>query len=96
VKKFVLLYYGHMEPTPEVTAAVQAWFARVGDRLVDSGNPLGNCLEVSPTGRRELSPDQGAATGYSIISAESREDAERLLEGSPMATSVRLYEAMPM
>lgn len=96
MKKFLLLYQGRMESTPEVMAAVQAWFASVGDRIVDSGNPLGNCLEISLTGRRELSPDEGAATGYSIISAESREDAERLLDGCPMATGVRLYEAMPM
>jgi hypothetical protein len=96
VKKFVLLYYGYTEPTPEVRGAWQAWFTAVGDRFVDSGNPLGYCLEVTRTGRRELSPDQGAATGYSIISAESREDAERLLEGCPIVTSVRLYEAQTM
>jgi hypothetical protein len=96
VKKFVMLYYGYMEPTPEVMGAWQRWFAKVGDRFVDSGNPLGDCLEVTRTGRRELSPDQGAATGYSIIAAESREDAERLLEGCPIVTSVRLYEAQTM
>jgi hypothetical protein len=96
VKKFLLLYYGYMEPTDEVMGAWQAWFAKVGDRFVDSGNPLGNCLEVTPTGSHELSPDQGAATGYSIISAESREEAERLLEGCPIVTSVRVHEAMAM
>lgn len=96
MKKFVMLYYGYEEPTPEVMGAWRAWFARVGDRFVDSGNPLGNCLEVTRTGSRELSPDQGAATGYSIISAESREEAVRLLEGCPILTSVRLYEAMAM
>jgi len=91
-----MLYYGYAEPTPEVMDAWQRWFATVGDRFVDSGNPLGNCLEVTKTGSREMSPDQGAATGYSIISAESREEAERLLEGCPMISSVRLYEAMAM
>jgi hypothetical protein len=96
VKKFLMLYYGYEEPTPEVMDAWQRWFASVCDRFVDSGNPLGNCLEVTKTGSRELSPDQGAATGYSIISAESREEAERLLEGCPMISSVRLYEAMAM
>jgi len=96
VKKFVMLYYGYEEPTPEVMGAWQSWFATVGDRFVDSGNPLGNCVEITKTGTRELSHDQGAATGYSIISAESREEAERLLEGCPIITSVRLYEAMPM
>ena len=96
MKKFLMLNYGYVEPTPEIMGAWMAWFAKVGDRFVDSGNPLGNCLEVTKTGRRELSPDMGAATGYSIISAESREDAERLLEGCPIISSVRLYEAMAM
>ncbi len=96
MKKFVLLYHGYAEPTPEIRAAWQSWFAKVGDRFVDSGNPLAGCLEVTQTGRRDLSPDQGAATGYSIISAESQEDAVRLLEGCPFVTSVRVYEAMAM
>jgi hypothetical protein len=85
-----------MEPTEEIMGAWQRWFASIGDRFVDSGNPLGNCLEVTKTGTRELSPDMGAATGYSIISAESREDAERLLAGCPIVASVRIYEAMAM
>ena len=96
MKKFLMLHSGYEEPTAEIMAAWQGWFAKVGDRFADMGSPLGNCLEVSKTGRRELSPDMGAATGYSIISAESREDAERLLEGCPIISSVRLYEAMSM
>jgi hypothetical protein len=96
VKKFVLLFYGYMEPTAEVMGAWQSWFAAVGDRFVDSGNPLGNGLEVTKSGSRELSPDTGAATGYCIIAADSREDAERLLEGCPIITSAQLYEAMAM
>ena len=96
MKKFLMLYYGYEEPTPEIMDAWQRWFATVGDRFVDSGNPLGNCLEVTKIGSREISPDQGAESGYSIISAESREEAERLLEGCPMISSVRLYEAMAM
>ncbi len=96
MKKFLLLYHGYVEPTPEVRGAWQSWFAKVGDRFVDSGNPLASCREVTRAGSRELSPDQGAATGYSIISAESAEEAERLLEGCPFVTSVRLCEAMPM
>jgi hypothetical protein len=96
VKKFLMLSYGYVEPTPEIMSAWMAWFAKVGDHIVDSGNPLGNCLEVTKTGSRDLSPDQGAATGYTLLSAESREAAERLLEGCPIITSVRLYEAMSM
>ena len=96
MKKFLMLHYGYEQPTAEIMAAWESWFAKVGDRFADIGSPLGNCVEVSKNGRRELSPDMGAATGYSIISAESREDAERLLEGCPIIASVRLYEAMSM
>ena len=96
MKKFLMLSHGYVEPTPEIVAAWTAWFAKVADHIVDSGNPLGNCLEVTPTGSRELSPDQGAAGGYTILSAASRDEAERLLEGCPIITSVRLYEAMSM
>jgi len=96
MKKFLMLSYGYVEPTPEIMADWMAWFEKIGDRMVDSGNPLGNCLEVTKTGSRDLTPEMGAATGYSILSAETREDAERLLEGCPIIDSVRLYEAMAM
>ena len=96
VKKFLMLHYGYEEPTSEVMAAWEGWFAKVGDRFADIGSPLGNGIEVTKTGKRELSHDTGAATGYSVISAESREDAERLLEGCPIISSVQLHEAMSM
>ena len=84
VKKFLVLFHDRWEPKPEIMAAWQAWFAKVGDRFVDSGNPFGVGFEVTRAGSRELSGGDGAATGYSIISAESREEAERLLEGLPV------------
>lgn len=96
MKKFLMLSYGYVEPTPEIMAAWMAWFEKVGDHIVDSGNPLGNCREVTKTGSRDLTPEMGAATGYSILSADTREEAERLLEGCPIIDSVRLYEAMAM
>ena len=96
MKKFLMLHYGYEEPTAEIMAAWQSWFAKVGDRFVDMGSPLGNCVEVTKTGVRELSPDMGAATGYSIISAGSREEAEGLLQDCPIISSVRLYETMAM
>jgi hypothetical protein len=96
VKKYLLLYHDSWEPTQETMDAWGAWFARVGDRFVDSGNPLGNGVEVTRDGSRELAGDTSAATGYSLLSAESREEAERLLEGCPFGSSVRIYEAMAM
>ena len=96
MKKFVLLFHDTWLPDPEVMAAWQAWFAQVGDRFVDSGNPFAGGLEVTRDGTRSLSSADGAATGYSIVSADSLEAAARLLEGCPYVSSVRLYEANAM
>lgn len=96
MKKYLVLFHDSWEPTPEIMAAWAAWFAKVGDRLVDSGNPLGNGVEVTKMGSRELTVESGAATGYTIISAVDRADAERLLETCPSTSSIRLYEAMAM
>jgi hypothetical protein len=96
MKKFLMLSYGYIEPTPEVVASWMAWFEKVAGSIVDSGNPLGNCREITKTGSRDLTPAMGAAGGYSILSADSMEDAERLLEGCPIIDSVRLYEAFAM
>jgi hypothetical protein len=96
VKKYLLLFHDQWEPKPEVQAAWQSWFATVGDRFVDSGNPFGLALEVTPAGDRPLSAGDGAATGYSIVSAESLEAARALLDGCPFASSVRVYEAVAM
>ncbi len=96
MKKFLVLFHDRWDPKPEVMDAWQAWFAKVGERFVDSGNPLSGGVEVTREGSRELSEEDAAATGYSIISATSLADAEALLEGCPFASSVRLYEAAAM
>ena len=94
--KYLVLFHDTWEQTPEMMNAWQAWFAKVGDRFVDSGNPFAGGVVVTRDGSRELSAADGVATGYSIISAESRDDAEALLDGCPYSSSVRLYEASAM
>ena len=96
MKKFLILFHDRWEPKPEIMAAWQAWFAAVGDRFVDSGNPFATGFEVTKSGSRELLPTDGASTGYAIVSAGSLDDAAALLEGCPFSTSVRIYEASPM
>jgi hypothetical protein len=96
VKKYLLLFHDQWDPKPEIQTAWQSWFATVGDRFVDSGNPFGQGLEVTATGNRQLAAADGAATGYSIVSAESLEAARQLLDGCPYSSSVRVYEAVAM
>jgi len=83
VKKFVILFHDRWEPKPEVMAAWQAWFAAVGDRFVDSGNPFGPGVDVTAAGARPHQAADGPASGYAIVSAESIEAAIGLLDGCP-------------
>jgi hypothetical protein len=96
MKKFMLIYHGFTEPTRENKDAWMNWFGEIGGNIVDSGNPFGPGREVTPTGRQDLATNADAASGYTIVNAESMEAAEKLLENCPIETSVRIYEAMAM
>jgi hypothetical protein len=96
MKKFLLLFHGWEEPTPEVMQAWGAWFGTVGDAFVDSGNPFRGGLEVTKTGSTTLTPEMKPAVAYSIVNAPSLDDAEKLLDGCPIIDSVRIYEAVTM
>ena len=96
MRKFMYLYQGAWEYTDEMKDAWQRWFAAVGDRFVDSGNPFRAGREVTPGGSVDLTPGMSPAVGYSIVSAADMEEAERLLEGCPIIESVRIYEAATM
>jgi len=96
MKKFMFLNYGFEEPTPEVITAWREWFASVGDRIVDSGNPFSAGREVTKTDVRDLPREAESLTGYCIVNAEDMDEAQRLLHGCPIIHSVRIYEAASM
>ncbi len=96
MKKFVFFHYGFETPTQEIQEAWGKWFASIGDKIVDSGSPLGPGREISRSGTKELPLGMESLTGYSIINADSLDEAEKLLKGCPMITSIRVYEAMSM
>lgn len=99
MKKFMLLYRGAWDdtaPSQETMDAWSEWFAFLGDKIVDSGNPFGPGREISPAGTKELSLDAEAITGYTLINAEDIDDAEKIALACPVVTSIQVYEAMPM
>jgi hypothetical protein len=62
---------------------------------VDSGNPFLNGHDVTRDGRvAEIAAESEPALGYSIIEAETLEDAVALMSGCPM--DMWVYEALPM
>ena len=96
MKKFVYLYQGYQEPSEAVMEAWMSWFGEIGDSIVDGGNPFGQTREVTQTGSRDLESGPDSVTGYTIVNADSIDDAEKLLANCPINTSVRIYEAMAM
>ena len=95
MKKFIFLSYGYETPTPEIMGAWGKWFASIADRIVEQEG-LGSAREISHDGTKELSPDTGAATGYTIFSAENIEEAEKIAKRSPIISSVVVHEIMSM
>ena len=95
MKKFVFLAHGMMERTPEFQQAHRAWWSSIEDHVVDSGNPLSNGRDVKRNGEiTEFTADESPALGYSIVQAESIDDAVALLADCPM--DMWVYEATPM
>ena len=92
MKRFMLLHVGFERPTPEIMAAWGKWFASVADRTVERGGFHSGGREVSHDGARYLAMDRDAITGYSIIHAESLDEAERIARGNPFIASIRVYE----
>ena len=96
MKKFLFLYKGYTTPTPEIGQAWMAWFEKVGDAMVDSGNPMTGGLEVTPEGVTGLEVGADSLTGYSIVNADSVEAAVELARSNPMITSVVVHELARM
>ncbi len=93
MKKFILLHQGFVPPTPEIGAGWMAWFEKVAPHTVDPGNPFMAGREVGKDGEStELDFSGVPLTGYTIVNAESMDDAQALLDGLPMIHSTRIYE----
>lgn len=96
--KFMYLYSGGTKPTNEdeakaYMAAWAAYFAKLGQALVDPGTPL------VPTSKVVGSAKTSGATGFSIIQAASLEEATALTTGHPYLANgggIEVFEYAPM
>ncbi len=95
MKKFVFLAHGEMDRTPEFQQAHRKWWSSIEGHVVDSGNPLFNGRNVTKGGTvSEITADMDPSLGYSIVQANSMDEAVALLSDCPM--DMRVYEAMSM
>lgn len=99
---FALIYSGgSMAQTPaEQQASMQAWtewFGTLGDAVVQVGNPFGASVSVSGNGVSR--PGSLGASGYSVVRAESLDEAAGFAKGCPIIADgggVDVYEAIEM
>ena len=101
---YLLVYHGGQVPeTPEEGAKAMeswnAWFASLGDAVVDGGNPVGQVRTIGNNGtvsNGALNP----ATGYSVIKADSLDAAVALAKGCPILNgglgSIEVGETLAM
>jgi hypothetical protein len=85
---FLLTFHGEggmptsAEEPATVTAAWTAWFGELGEAVVDPGNPTLGTKAISPDG--SVMDATSAPTGYSIIKADSLDQAVELSRGCPV------------
>ena len=101
---FVLLYSGGSAgrteaERKEVMEAWGGWFGKLGDKIVDPGNPFSEHAKTLSDGGSVRDGAVGtAASGYSILKADSLTAATDLAKGCPVLKSggkVTVYEVTP-
>jgi len=107
MKKFIILYNGPATDTADmseekrnaVMAKWKEWVEKVGNAMLDMGQPMANGVSVIDNGSKGT-PTQ--LNGYSIIQAEDMDGAKALVEGHPFLSdgsgefSVEIHELMPV
>ena len=109
MKKYFALYLAPVSAieqmmansTPEqMKAGMDAWMKWSRDHeksIVELGAPLGKTKRVTASGVSDVKND---VTGYTIVEAESHEEAAKLFEGHPhfqiQGSSVEVLEVVPM
>ena len=101
---FVLLYTGGSMPEGEaqqkqVMDAWTGWFGSLGDKVVDGGNPFTPEGRKIDSGGKVGDTDGHRHSGYSIIKADSLDEAVKLAKGCPVlqgGASIEVYEAFPV
>lgn len=92
MKRFMLLHFGFKKPTPEIMTAWSKWLESVVDKSEKHGGFHGGAREISHAGTKDLPRGMESITGYSIVKAESLDEAEKIARENPFIASIRVYE----
>ena len=97
--KYVYIYYANEGSDGGTAEDWGQWFGKLGDKLIDGGNPFGDGGQaVNKDG--VMSVKEMPATGYSIVTANSMEEATEMAKECPLVTAgvgaACVFEALPM
>ena len=100
---YLLLYTGGSAGTTpaereKVLQQWGGWFGKLGDKVVDAGNPFGHAKSIANGSAHDGTVQNPAATGYSILKADTLDAAAELAKGCPVLSSggkITVYEITP-
>ncbi len=88
--KFAFMYHGgggapsSPEEGAKIMAAWTQWMGSIGEKLVDGGNPIGATKTLDVGGAVSEGGGENPVTGYSLVEANSMEDAIEIAKGCPI------------
>ena len=94
MKKFLMLHFGFEKPTPEIMGAWGKLFESIKGNVVDMGGHFSGGREISSDGTKDLPLGLDSITSFTIVSADSLDDAEKMAQSNPYISSIRVYEIM--
>lgn len=87
MNEYIITYFGGEKPsTPEAGKAhfaqYQQWLQSLGDAVVSAMNPLRSAVSIAPNGT-QVQGSQTGMSGYTILQANSIEEAVEMAKGCP-------------
>jgi hypothetical protein len=89
--RFMVLYVGPPTSPDASHEGWPAWFAKLGDKLVDRGSPLAAGRAQRPDG--STGPAATHVNGYTLIQADHIDEALGLVSDHPYLAQGREYSA---
>ena len=91
MKNFLILHYGFEKPTAKDMDGWNQWFASIAERQLERAGFAGG-REITHSGSEDLPFAKDSLTGYTLIQAESLDEAENIARDCPIVASTRVYE----
>ena len=108
MKKFIVIYHApaafkqmknaSKEEMKKSMESWMAWAKKCGSKLLDLGAPLGNGQKLS---KSSSTPSKRDVVGYSILQANSMDEAKEMLKEHPhfawaAGCEIEVHESLPM